>query len=148
MNQKKSSASSTALTTQDSTCATTTIANVSRAKTPVTPRAEKRLSRKLKDSCFSTGTEKSPMPAIQKCCGGRTELFSTCWQDRNHDYLQSVNDPWCDLSRLPEEERQRILKSVMKDYDRTTTPEFPPMAKDSLMHLGLRTGFRGISTSI
>lgn len=59
-----------------------------------------------------------------KCCGGRTELFSTCWQDRDHEYLQAVEDPWCDLSRLAEEERDSILRTVLKDYDRDSTPDF------------------------
>ena len=50
-----------------------------------------------------------------KCCGGRTELFSTCWEDRDYPYLQSVEDPWCDCKN-PE-----ILSKVLNDYDRETT---------------------------
>lgn len=89
----------------------------------VTPRAEKAV-KETEGLVLLDKHGKIADARYSKCCGGRTELFSTCWQDRDHDYLQSVNDPWCDLSRLPEEERQRILKSVMKDYDRTTTPNF------------------------
>lgn len=30
-----------------------------------------------------------------KCCGGRTELYSTCWEDKDYPYLQSVECPYC-----------------------------------------------------
>lgn len=61
---------------------------------------------------------------FSKCCGGRSELFSACWQDTDFHYLQPVSDPWCDLSRITPEERDTILSTVLKDYDRTTTPHF------------------------
>ncbi len=54
---------------------------------------------------------------FSKCCGGRTEVFSTCWQDREEDCLESVDDPWCDLSALAPEDRRHVLGSVLKDYD-------------------------------
>lgn len=46
-----------------------------------------------------------------KCCGGRTELFSTCWEDVDLPYLQSVEDPFCDC------ENSSILFQVLNDYD-------------------------------
>lgn len=46
-----------------------------------------------------------------KCCGGRTELFSTCWEDVDMPYLQSVEDPFCDC------ENSSILSQVLNDYD-------------------------------
>ena len=49
-----------------------------------------------------------------KCCGGRTELFSTCWEDVDYPYLQSVEDPWCDC------ENDADLSQVLNDYDQTT----------------------------
>ena len=49
-----------------------------------------------------------------KCCGGRTELFSTCWEDIDYPYLQSVEDPWCDC------ENDEILSQVLNDYDQAT----------------------------
>ena len=49
-----------------------------------------------------------------KCCGGKTELFSTCWEDIDYPYLQSVEDPWCDC------ENDAILSQVLNDYDQTT----------------------------
>ena len=51
---------------------------------------------------------------FSKCCGGRTELFSTCWEDRDYPYLQSVEDPWCDCKD------PAILEKVMNDYDLET----------------------------
>lgn len=52
-----------------------------------------------------------------KCCGGRTELFSTCWEDKDYPYLQSVEDPFCDC------ENSEILSQVLNDYD-TATRDF------------------------
>lgn len=49
-----------------------------------------------------------------KCCGGRTELYSSCWEDRDYPYLQSVEDPWCDC------ENSAILSQVLNDYDLET----------------------------
>ncbi len=59
-----------------------------------------------------------------KCCGGSTELFSTCWQEKDFSYLQPIHDPWCNLSNIEESTREKILKSVLKDYDHITTPDF------------------------
>ena len=49
-----------------------------------------------------------------KCCGGRTELFSSCWEDVDYPYLQSVGDPWCDCSD------EAVLGRVLNDYDLET----------------------------
>lgn len=49
-----------------------------------------------------------------KCCGGKTELFSTCWEDIDYPYLQCVDDPWCDC------ENDDILSQVLNDYDQQT----------------------------
>ncbi len=51
---------------------------------------------------------------FSKCCGGRTELFSTCWEDKDYPYLQSVEDPWCDCHD------QAVLSQVLNDYDLET----------------------------
>lgn len=50
---------------------------------------------------------------FSKCCGGRTELFSTCWQDRDYPYLQSFPDAWCDPGGMPE----GLLRRALKSYD-------------------------------
>ena len=51
---------------------------------------------------------------FSKCCGGKSELFSTCWQDTDYDYLQSVNDEFCNTSD------SAVLKLVLNDYDQKT----------------------------
>ncbi len=57
---------------------------------------------------------------FSKCCGGRTEVFSTCWQSRSVSCLESFDDPWCDLSSLSSEQRREVLSSILKDYDLNT----------------------------
>lgn len=49
-----------------------------------------------------------------KCCGGLTELYSTCWEDIDYPYLQCVEDPWCDC------ENDAVLAQVLNDYDQQT----------------------------
>lgn len=51
---------------------------------------------------------------FSKCCGGKSELFSTCWQDEDFHYLQPVDDPWCDTHD------ERVLRLVLNDYDQRT----------------------------
>ena len=55
---------------------------------------------------------------FSKCCGGVTELFSTCWEDRDYPYLQSVKDPFCDTSDTA------VLAQVLNDYDLETRDFF------------------------
>lgn len=57
---------------------------------------------------------------FSKCCGGTTELFSTCWQNHEEDCLESLRDPWCNLSDYSPIKREEILSSILKDYDRKT----------------------------
>lgn len=54
---------------------------------------------------------------FSKCCGGRSELFSTCWQNVDPPCLESVECGWCDLSALTESDRRRLLSGILKDYD-------------------------------
>ncbi|MDE6272997.1 MAG: SpoIID/LytB domain-containing protein [Muribaculaceae bacterium] len=54
---------------------------------------------------------------FSKCCGGRTEVFSSCWQSREEECLESLDDPWCNLSALDPSEKDRVLKAILKDYD-------------------------------
>ncbi len=58
---------------------------------------------------------------FSKCCGGRTERFSTCWQDTDYDYLTAVDDPYCDPHRLSPDRLAGILATVLVGYDRSTT---------------------------
>lgn len=57
---------------------------------------------------------------FSKCCGGTTELYSTCWGDRDPHYLVSKPDPWCDPAAIPQAERADFLRTVFKGYDATT----------------------------
>ena len=58
---------------------------------------------------------------FSKCCGGRTEEFGTCWAEGDYPYLPSQSDPWCDLSDMAEEKRDKFLSTILRDYDRTTS---------------------------
>ena len=49
-----------------------------------------------------------------KCCGGRTELFETCWEGGHKPYLESVECPYCDTHD------PHILRQVLNDYDLET----------------------------
>jgi len=54
-----------------------------------------------------------------KCCGGRTERFSACWEDVDFPYLQPVDDndggrDFCDC------EDSAVLEQVLNDYDLQT----------------------------
>lgn len=53
-----------------------------------------------------------------KCCGGVTELFSTCWEDSDYPYLVPVSDPFCHPDRL--KAALALHPSLLKDYDSLT----------------------------
>jgi len=68
-----------------------------------------------------------------KCCGGRTEIWRTCWEDIDVPYIRSVRCDWCDIktSKTPPAPlkgsenkvnvRERILGLILNDYDQETT---------------------------
>ena len=49
-----------------------------------------------------------------KCCGGKTERFSTAWADVDYPYLTVHDDPWCDTHD------KAVLGQVLNDYDLET----------------------------
>ncbi len=51
---------------------------------------------------------------FSKCCGGRTELYESCWDDTPHPYLSVVNDPFCNT------DDPKILSEVLNHYDQST----------------------------
>ncbi len=72
-----------------------------------------------------------------KCCGGRTEIWRTCWEDIDVPYIQSVQCDWCSRDRFAQREKTAPLKekssfqsegrsfdfllsTVLNDYDQET----------------------------
>lgn len=53
-----------------------------------------------------------------KCCGGDTELFSSCWEDKDYPYLVHKKDPYCHPDRLKAASRKH--NALLKDYDALT----------------------------
>ena len=51
---------------------------------------------------------------FSKCCGGRTERFSTAWADEDFPYLPVREDPWCDIHD------PALLTKILNDYDLET----------------------------
>ena len=60
---------------------------------------------------------------FSKCCGGRMEKFSSCWEDKDYAYLQSLADApghessvkcFCDT------QDKDILSQVLNNYDQET----------------------------
>lgn len=51
---------------------------------------------------------------FSKCCGGKLELFSSCWENQDFPYLISKEDPFCNTND------QSILHQVLNNYDQET----------------------------
>lgn len=54
-----------------------------------------------------------------KCCGGRTEIWRTCWEDIDVPYIQSVSCDYCDPKRSSIV--NRLIVNSLNDYDQETT---------------------------
>ena len=52
---------------------------------------------------------------FSKCCGGHTENFESCWEDKHYPYLESIEDPFCNTSD------PKVIRQVLNDYDLETT---------------------------
>ncbi len=52
---------------------------------------------------------------FHKCCGGLTERFSSCWEDKDYPYLTVKEDPWCNTKD------RDVLEKVLNGYDLETT---------------------------
>lgn len=72
-----------------------------------------------------------------KCCGGRTEIWRTCWEDKDVPYIQSVQCDYCSRDRFAQKEKTASLKeksgfksegrsfdfllsTILNDYDQET----------------------------
>ena len=51
-----------------------------------------------------------------KCCGGKTERFSTCWEDIDMPYLQPVDCPYCGKAVG----NTRLQRLALNNYDQET----------------------------
>ena len=79
---------------------------------------------------------------FSKCCGGVTEEFGYCWEDKDYPYLSAIRDdgkeasqPLPDLTQESEAERwirtsppafcntddKKIISQILNNYDRETT---------------------------
>lgn len=60
---------------------------------------------------------------FSKCCGGKMEKFSTCWQDKDYDYLRPLNDSpdHGDGECFCNTRDKEILGQVLNNYDQETT---------------------------
>lgn len=56
-----------------------------------------------------------------KCCGGRTEIWRTCWEDIDVPYIQSVECEYCDPKRKSLVHGTSVLRTSLNDYDQETT---------------------------
>ena len=53
-----------------------------------------------------------------KCCGGKTEIWRTCWEDIDVPYIQSVACPYCGRVSA------QTLRLVLNDYDQATSSKY------------------------
>ena len=63
---------------------------------------------------------------FSKCCGGVTEEFNYCWEDKHYPYLSAVRDldtdaPLPDLTQ--EEEAERWIRQRPESFCHTTNPK-------------------------
>lgn len=57
---------------------------------------------------------------FSKCCGGVTERFSTCWEERDYPYLAPVKDAPEGGADFCYTQDESILSQVLNDYDLET----------------------------
>lgn len=79
---------------------------------------------------------------FSKCCGGASEEFGYCWEDKNYPYLSTIRDaeeeenrPLPDLTKEEEAERwirtspvsfcdthdKKVISQILNNYDQETT---------------------------
>lgn len=60
---------------------------------------------------------------FSKCCGGRTEVFASCWEDRDVPYLQAVDDA-DERGTFCQRATPELLQRSMNNYDLMTRDFF------------------------
>lgn len=79
-----------------------------------------------------------------KCCGGKTEIWRTCWEDIDVPYIQSVECPYCD-SHTPRV--RQLLTTALNDYDQETFDfhdwqvKYTEAELDEIIHLKTNTDY-------
>ncbi|MCD8283013.1 MAG: SpoIID/LytB domain-containing protein [Prevotella sp.] len=66
---------------------------------------------------------------FSKCCGGRTEEYSYCWENIHPPYLVSVPDTRADGSAFCNTRDRDVLSLVLNDYDLRTSDFFDWVAE-------------------
>lgn len=61
---------------------------------------------------------------FSKCCGGRSELFSSAWQNVDFDYLQPIDETYCDPAQMTHDEKEKIIHTILNDFDAETDDFF------------------------
>lgn len=58
---------------------------------------------------------------FSKCCGGVTERFGSCWEDKDYGYLARVVDaPDADSKSFCDTDDEAVLSQILNDYDLET----------------------------
>lgn len=61
---------------------------------------------------------------FSKCCGGVTEEYQNCWDNTPKPYLVAIEDRDVDGTIFCNTTDPKILKQVLNDYDKESTPDF------------------------
>ena len=131
----------TAKTTPSSTCVPTTTASVIRELTKASNATVAEAVRATRGQLLMYGQGICDA-RFSKCCGGVTEEFGYCWEDKDYPYLSAIRDdgkeasqPLPDLTQEAEAERwirtsppafcntddKKIISQILNNYDRETT---------------------------
>ena len=108
----------------------------------ITKASNKRVEEAVKATCGQVLMYKNTIcdARFSKCCGGVSEEFGTCWEDKKYPYLRAIRDteaetPVPDLTREEEAEKwirsapesfcntrdNRIIRQILNNYDCETT---------------------------
>lgn len=82
-----------------------------------------------------------------KCCGGVTEEFRYCWENKDYPYLRSIRDARPDGTIFCDTENAKVLSQVLNDYDQQTRDFFHwkvEYTQQELSHLVERKLHKGL----
>mgnify|MGYP003181762351 CR=1 FL=1 len=58
---------------------------------------------------------------FSKCCGGVSEVFDTCWEEKNYPYLSAIRDTKEEGSFPDLTHDKNIISQILNNYDQETT---------------------------